>query len=69
LEDQQLLIQFLQTDTRTQAFNTLVKKYQQRIYWHIRKMVIDHQDADDLTQDVFIKVWNNLGEFRREAQL
>jgi RNA polymerase sigma factor (sigma-70 family) len=69
LEDQQLLIQFLQTDTRTQAFNTLVKKYQQRIYWHIRKMVIDHQDADDLTQDVFIKVWNNLGEFRGEAQL
>ena len=51
------------------AFNQLVRKYQQKIYWHIRKMVIDHDDADDLTQEVFVKVWKNLGNFRKDAQL
>lgn len=47
----------------------LVRTYQQRIYWHIRKMVIDHDDADDLVQDVFVKIWNNIHKFRAEASL
>lgn len=51
------------------GFNLLVRKYQQKIYWHIRKMVIDHDDADDLVQDVFIKVWKHVGNFREDAQL
>jgi RNA polymerase sigma-70 factor (ECF subfamily) len=68
-EDQELLEKFRHPDTRQFAFNQLVRKYQQKIYWHIRKMVIDHDDADDLTQDVFIKVWKNLDTFRQDAQL
>lgn len=68
-EDQELLEKFRQPDTRQFAFNQLVRKYQQKIYWHIRKMVIDHDDADDLTQDVFIKVWKNLDNFRQDSQL
>lgn len=55
--------------SRNLAFNQLVRKYQQRVYWHVRKMVIDHADADDLTQDVFVKVWKNLENFRQDAQL
>nr|WP_262910384.1 sigma-70 family RNA polymerase sigma factor [Pontibacter silvestris] len=51
------------------AFNQLVRKYQQKVYWQIRKMVIDHDDADDLTQEVFFKVWKNLENFRQDAQL
>ena len=47
----------------------MVREYQQRIYWHIRKMVIDHDDTDDLVQEVFVKVWNNLDKFREDAQL
>ena len=47
----------------------LVRKYQQKVYWHIRKMVIDHDDADDLTQEVFIKVHKNIASFRQDAQL
>lgn len=47
----------------------LVRTYQQRIYWHIRKMVIDHDDADDVTQDVFVKVYKNIIGFREDAQL
>ncbi len=51
------------------AFNQLVRKYQQKVYWHIRKMVVDHEDADDLTQEVFLKVWKGLENFRQDAQL
>jgi RNA polymerase sigma-70 factor (ECF subfamily) len=69
LEDSEILQKFLQPDSRNFAFNQLIRKYQQRVYWHIRKMVIDHNDADDLTQEVFIKVWNNLADFRQDSQL
>lgn len=47
----------------------LVRAYQKRVYYLIRKMVIDHDDADDLTQEVFIKVHRNIGNFREDAQL
>jgi len=47
----------------------LVRTYQQRVYWHIRKMVIDHDDADDVTQEVFIKIHRNIDNFREDSQL
>jgi RNA polymerase sigma-70 factor (ECF subfamily) len=59
----------MKEESRNMAFNQLVRKYQQKVYWHIRKMVIDHEDADDLTQEVFIKVWKHLENFRQDAQL
>ncbi len=62
------LIKFYQVD-RQGAFTQLIKKYQQKIYWHIRKMVIDHNDADDLVQETFIKVWQGLDNFRGDSQL
>ena len=69
MEDKELLEKFANPDSRNLAFNQLVRKYQQKVYWHIRKMVIDHDDADDLTQEVFVKVWKNLENFRQDAQL
>jgi RNA polymerase sigma factor (sigma-70 family) len=69
LEDKELLEKFFNEDSRNYAFNLLVKKYQQRVYGHIRKMVIDHDDADDLTQEVFIKIWKHLPSFREDSQL
>ncbi|OON66942.1 RNA polymerase sigma factor [Hymenobacter sp. CRA2] len=69
MEDQEILLKFREPATRNVAFNQLVRKYQSKVYWHVRKMVIDHDDADDLTQDVFIKVWNHLENFRQDASL
>ncbi len=69
VEDAEILRKFQDEKTRNEAFNLLLKKYQQKIYWHIRRMVIDHDDADDITQDTFIKVWKNLPGFRNDAQL
>jgi len=67
--DAELLQQFRDENTRHLAFNLLVRQYQQRVYWHIRRIVIDHEDANDLVQDVFIKVWNHLGGFREDSKL
>ena len=69
MEDKELIQKFLNSDSRNFAYNQLVRKYQQKVYWHIRKMVIDHDDADDLTQETFIKIWKNLENFRQESQL
>jgi RNA polymerase sigma-70 factor (family 1) len=69
LEDKEILEKFAKEESRNMAFNQLVRKYQQKVYWHIRKMVIDHEDADDLTQETFIKVWKHLENFRQDAQL
>ena len=69
MEDQQLLEKFRCPESKHFAFNLLVRRYQQKIYWHIRKMVIDHDDSNDLTQEVFIKVWNGLDNFRGDSQL
>ncbi|UYZ63743.1 RNA polymerase sigma factor [Hymenobacter weizhouensis] len=69
MEDQEILTQFRDPATRNVAFNQLVRKYQSKVYWHVRKMVVDHDAADDLTQDVFVKVWNHLEGFRQDAQL
>ncbi|MGI4021438.1 MAG: RNA polymerase sigma factor [Janthinobacterium lividum] len=69
VEDTEILSKFQQESTRNEAFNLLLKKYQQKIYWHVRRMVIDHDDADDLVQEIFIKIWKNLLGFRNDAQL
>ncbi len=69
MDDALILEKFAAPGTREQAFSLLLKKYQQKIYWHIRRLVIDHDDADDIVQDVFIKIWKNLDNFREDAQL
>ena len=69
MEDKEILEKFQNPDSRNLAFNQLVRKYQQKVYWHVRKMVIDHDDADDLTQEVFVKVWSHLENFRKDSQL
>src|SRR6187402_3498983 len=69
VEDAEILSKFQDVKTRNEAFNLLLKKYQQKIYWHIRRLVIDHDDTDDLVQEVFIKVWKSLANFRSDSQL
>ena len=69
ITDADILAKFAVPETRNFAFDQLVKIYQQKVYWHIRKMVIDHDDSDDLTQETFIKVWKALDNFKGESQL
>lgn len=69
MDDALIIAKFAQESTREEAFRLLLKKYQQKIYWHVRRMVIDHDDADDVVQDIFVKVWKNLVNFREDSQL
>ena len=67
--DSELLALFRNQSTKENAFTAIIKKYQERLYWHVRRMVIEHEDANDVLQNVFIKVWNGLENFREDAQL
>ncbi len=69
VEDEEILSKFNDEKTRNVGFNLLLQKYQQKTYWHIRRLVINHEDADDLVQETFVKVWKNLANFRSESQL
>ena len=69
MEDKDLLLKLRNPDTRNYGFNMLVRAYQQKVYWLVRKMVIDHDDADDLTQEVFIKIHKAIDRFREDSQL
>ncbi len=67
--DSELLAKFRVPDTREPAFSEIIKKYQERLYWHIRRIVVDHEDANDVLQNVFIKTWKGLDNFREDSQL
>lgn len=68
-DDQSILEKFKIEDQKELAFKQLVKKYQEKLYWHIRRLVVVHEDADDVLQNVFIKSWRGLNNFREDSQL
>lgn len=69
MEDHELLEKIRNPETLNYGFNLLVRAYQQKVYGLARKMVIDHDDADDVTQEVFVKVHRHIGKFREDSQL
>lgn len=54
---------------RADAFTAIVKQYSQQIYWHVRRMVLSHDDTNDIVQNCFIKAWNSIESFRGESQV
>ncbi len=68
-DDKELLHQFKQPENKERAYTAIIKKYQEKLYWHIRRMVVEHEDANDILQNMFIKVWNSLENFREDSQL
>jgi len=68
MEDDQILALYRNGDQRS-AFNEIVRKYSEQLYWHIRKMVVIHDDADDILQNTLIKAWQGLPSFREDAKL
>jgi len=67
--DSELLELFRKGDNPNYAFNLLIRKYQKQVYWHVRRIIIDHDDSNDVVQNTFIKAWKNLDGFREDAQL
>lgn len=69
MDDKDLLALFREEGKEHYAFNLIVQKYGERLYWHIRKMVASHDDANDLLQNSLVKVWKALPGFREESRL
>ena len=68
MSDEEIL-KLYRSGERERAFGELVGSYSERLYWHVRGLVGNHEDTDDLLQDIFIKIWNGLSTFRGDAQL
>ena len=67
MTDQALIIQFQNGDSKESAFTQLLKRHQENVFFQIKKMVLEHADADDIAQAVWIKVWNKLDGFKQES--
>lgn len=67
---QSLFLNSLQEpETKEKAFKKLVQEYKERLYWHIRKIVLDHEDANDVIQNTFIKIHLNIDKFKGDSSL
>jgi RNA polymerase sigma-70 factor (ECF subfamily) len=68
-DDREIIEGIKNPDKADKAFAVLLEKYQERLYWHIRKIVIGHDDTDDVLQNTMVKVWRSMGSFRAESGL
>ena len=69
IDDREIIEGIQNPDQAEKAFARLLEKYQERLYWHIRKIVIGHDDADDVLQNTMIKVWRSIADFRSDSGL
>jgi len=69
IAEETLVQELKQEESRAQAFEVLVNTYKERLYWHIRRIVLNHDDADDVLQNTFIKVYKNIDNFKGESKL
>ncbi len=69
MKDEEIIALLGKEETYEQAFRMILKAYKEKIYYHVRKIVVDHDDADDVTQETFIKIWRNLDKFRGDSRL
>ena len=69
ITEETLVDELRQEKTQAKAFEVLVNTYKERLYWHIRRIVLHHDDTDDVLQNTFIKVYKNINGFKGESQL
>lgn len=69
LNDQEILEMFRNPEGSEKAFRAILRQFQKPVYYYVRRMVLSHDDADDITQTTFIKAWKALGEFRGDSKL
>ncbi len=69
IPDDEILKKLQSPEQRRAAFTLIVNQYSEKLYWHIRKMALNHDDANDLLQNTFLKAWSNIDSFRGESLL
>jgi len=68
-EERQLIEQLTNQQTRRAAFERLVRTYSEQLYWQERRIVLDHEDANDVLQNVFVKAWTHLDDFHQNSKI
>ncbi len=69
INEQKLIAELQNPKTKELAFKQLISLYKERLYWHIRKIVISHTDTDDVLQNTFIKIFKNIDGFKKQSKL
>ncbi|MEQ5791950.1 RNA polymerase sigma factor [Muricauda sp. NFXS6] len=69
IAEETLVHELKQEESRAKAFEVLVNTYKERLYWHIRRIVLNHDDTDDVLQNTFIKVYRNIDKFKGDSKL
>ncbi len=69
IEEIEFIEELKNPKTQEKAYRELMSLYKERLYWHVRKIVILHDDADDVLQNTFIKIFNNIGQFKGDSKL
>ena len=68
-DEKEILQELKQPSMQSTAFSKIVRQYSEPLYWHIRRMVLSHDDTNDLMQNTFIKAWSSIDTFRGDSQL
>lgn len=69
INDAQLKEMLKAPKTRRQGFETLVRQYSEQLYWQIRRIVLTHEDSDDILQNTFLKAWSSLDSFHGDSKI
>ena len=69
LDEQEIMNRLKDPKTRRKAFEQLVNQYSEQLYWQVRRIVLIHEDADDVLQNVFLKAWSKLDTFHQESKI
>ncbi len=69
IDEKELVIALKSKNESERAFRVLVNLYKERLYWHIRKIVLNHEDTDDILQNTFIKIYKNIHKFEEKSKL
>ncbi len=69
LSEKEILSMLRNPQTQRQAFGIIVKQYSEQLYWQVRRIVLNHDDADDVMQNALLKAWNSIDTFRSDSKL
>ena len=69
IDEEKLIQQLRDTKTRHNTFSSMVEAYSEQLYWYIRRMVLSHEDANDILQNTFVKAWTGLDGFLGNAKV
>ncbi len=69
MDEEQLVVMLSDPSTQRKAFEMVVRQYSEQLYWQVRRIVLTHEDANDVMQNVMLKAWTNLDSFRKDSKI